>query len=102
MSLTPLSPIGGFSGKFGPFTNTKEEVPCDCLIIAMGFLGTKDEDLSSYNLKSNRNRVILDNFRYNDKISVCGDMKNGQSLVVVAINDGIECANQIIKKYEVK
>ena len=90
------------SGKFVDIPDTKEEIPCDCLIVAMGFLGTTDEDLSKYNLKSNKNRVILDNFTYDDKISVCGDMKNGQSLVVVAINDGIQCANQIIKKYEVK
>ena len=27
-------------------------------------------------------------------------MKNGQSLVVIALKDGIECANNIITKYE--
>jgi glutamate synthase (NADPH/NADH) small chain len=88
------------NGKFVEIPNTKEELPCDCLIIAMGFLGTKDEDLKNYNLNSSRNRVQLNNFTYNDKISVCGDMKNGQSLVVVAIRDGLECADEIIKKYK--
>ena len=88
------------NGKFYDIPNTKEELPCDILIIAMGFLGTSDSDLKNYNLESNRNRVILDNFKYNDKISVCGDMKNGQSLVVVAINDGILCADEIINKYK--
>ena len=87
------------NGKFEDIPNTKEEVPCDTLIIAMGFLGTLDSDLEHYNLKSNRNRVILNNFTYDDKVSVCGDMKNGQSLVVVAIADGKDCALEIINKY---
>lgn len=80
--------------------NTKEYLDCDYLIIAMGFLGTSDSDAESYGLDHNRNRITLDNFKYSDKISVCGDMKNGQSLVVIALKDGIDCANQIIKKYE--
>ena len=80
--------------------NTKEYLDCDYLIIAMGFLGTKDEDAESYGLNHNRFRIPLDNFKYSDKISVCGDMKNGQSLVVVALKDGIDCAKEIIKKYE--
>ena len=65
----------------------------------MGFLGTTDEDLSKYNFKSYKNRVLLDGFKYDDKISVCGDMKNGQSLVVVAIADGIKCAREIIDSF---
>ena len=65
----------------------------------MGFLGTNDEDLSSYNMKANRNRIILNNFNYEANVYVCGDMKNGQSLVVVAIKDGIDCAQKIIDKY---
>ena len=80
--------------------NTKEYLDCDYLIIAMGFLGTKDSDAESYGLDHNRNRIPLDNFKYSDKISVCGDMKNGQSLVVIALKDGIDCAKEIIKKYE--
>ena len=80
--------------------NTKEYLDCDYLIIAMGFLGTKDSDAESYGLNHNRNRITLDNFKYSDKISVCGDMKNGQSLVVIALKDGLDCANQIISKYE--
>ena len=66
----------------------------------MGFLGTTDEDLLSYGLENKSNRVKLEGFKYNDKISVCGDMKNGQSLVVIALKDGIDCAQSIINKYE--
>ena len=79
--------------------NTKEYLPCDYLIIAMGFIGTTNEDLNSYGLKAINNRVILNNFNYDERTFVCGDMKNGQSLVVIAIKDGLDCANQIINKY---
>ena len=65
----------------------------------MGFLGTSDDDANSYNIKTNRNRISLNGFNYEDNIYVCGDMKNGQSLVVVAIKDGIDCATKIIEKY---
>ena len=78
---------------------TREYLPCDYLIIAMGFIGTTTDDLNNYKLDSFNNRVKLNNFKYNDKISVCGDMKNGQSLVVIALKDGIDCAEQIINKY---
>ena len=79
--------------------NTKEYLPCDYLIIAMGFIGTTNEDLNRYGLKAINNRVILNNFNYDERTFVCGDMKNGQSLVVIAIKDGLDCANQIINKY---
>ena len=65
----------------------------------MGFLGTTNEDLNNYKLDSINNRIKLSNFNYDDNTFVCGDMKNGQSLVVIAIKDGIDCANEIIKKY---
>jgi glutamate synthase (NADPH/NADH) small chain len=86
-------------GKFVDIPDTKEYLPCDYLIIAMGFLGTSDDDANSYNIKTNRNRISLNGFNYEDNIYVCGDMKNGQSLVVVAIKDGIDCATKIIEKY---
>ncbi|MCR5349963.1 MAG: glutamate synthase subunit beta [Acholeplasmatales bacterium] len=87
------------NGRFEDIPNTFLELPCDYLILAMGFLGTKDEDSKKYNLEANRFRYNLNNFSYDDKISICGDMKNGQSLVVIAINDGKMCAEEIIKKY---
>ena len=88
-------------GKFVDIPNTRNYLDCDYLIIAMGFLGTSEEDAISYNMTMNRNRFNLNKFSYSDKISICGDMKNGQSLVVVALKDGIDCANEIIKKYNV-
>lgn len=79
---------------------TREYLPCDVLIVAMGFLGTSPSDLEGYGLKGKQNRPDLQGFRYSDKISVCGDMKNGQSLVVLALKDGLDCAKEIIKKYK--
>ncbi|MBQ4357080.1 MAG: glutamate synthase subunit beta [Acholeplasmatales bacterium] len=86
-------------GKIIDIPNTKEYLECDYLIIAMGFLGTSDDDATCYQMKVNRNRIPLKDFNYDDHIYVCGDMKNGQSLVVQAIKDGMDCANKIIEKY---
>ena len=85
--------------KIQDIENTREYLPCDCLIIAMGFIGTKSEDLDAYKLESINNRVKLQDFNYDDRTYVCGDMKNGQSLVVIAIKDGLDCADKIINKY---
>ncbi len=79
--------------------NTRKYFPCDTLIVAMGFIGTSKEDLEAYGFKAEQNRPYLQEFEYNPKISICGDMKNGQSLVVLAIKDGLDCAQRIIKKY---
>ena len=80
--------------------HTREYLPCDLLIISMGFLGTSDEDLSLYNMEGKNHKVILNGFKYKNNISVCGDMKNGQSLVVLAEKDGLDCAMTIIDKYK--
>lgn len=80
--------------------NTREYLPCDMLIVAMGFLGTSKKDLESYALPAENYRLPLNGFSYTSKISICGDMKNGQSLVVIALKDGIDCAEEILKKYE--
>ncbi|MGN1295291.1 MAG: glutamate synthase subunit beta [Bacilli bacterium] len=80
--------------------NTRVYLPCDLLIISMGFLGTSDEDLSLYHMEGKNHRINLNGYKYKNNISVCGDMKNGQSLVVLAEKDGQECAKTIINKYQ--
>ncbi|HIT43521.1 TPA: glutamate synthase subunit beta [Candidatus Avacholeplasma faecigallinarum] len=77
--------------------DSRKYLPCDQLIIAMGFLGTSDDDCKSYELDANNYKIKLNNFKYSDNIYVCGDMKNGQSLVVLALKDGLDCAQEIIK-----
>lgn len=80
--------------------NTRIYLPCDLLIVSMGFLGTSDEDLSLYHMEGKNHKINLNGFKYKNNISVCGDMKNGQSLVVLAEKDGQECAKSIIEKYQ--
>ena len=80
--------------------NTRIYLPCDLLIVSMGFLGTSDEDLSLYHMEGKNHKINLNGFKYKNNISVCGDMKNGQSLVVLAEKDGQECAKTIIEKYQ--
>ncbi|MCQ2797253.1 MAG: glutamate synthase subunit beta [Bacilli bacterium] len=87
------------NGKFIDIEGSKETIPCDILIVSMGFVGTSIEDALSYGMESFMNRIKLDGFRYDDKISVCGDMKSGQSLVVLAEKDGIDCAEYVISKH---
>ncbi len=91
--------ISKVDDKFSAIKGTEETIPCDALLISMGFLGTKEEDLKAYGLDHNGFKVKLDNFKYNDKITVCGDMKNGQSLVVSAIKDGLDAASYIIDRF---
>lgn len=79
--------------------DTREYLACDKLILAMGFLGTSIEDAQAYNMTSSNFKIPLQEFKYEECISVCGDMKNGQSLVVIALKDGIDCAQSIINKY---
>lgn len=88
------------NGKFADIENSEEYLPCDYLIISMGFLGTSEEDIKLYNFNATNHRIKLNGFEYGDNVSVCGDMKNGQSLVVTAIKDGIDCADAIIAKHK--
>lgn len=88
------------AGKFEDIPDTKETIPCDLLVVSMGFVGTSEEDSDSYEMKAEKNRIQLKGFAYDDKISVCGDMKNGQSLVVIAEKDGIDCAEYVISKHK--
>ncbi len=83
---------------FRDIPNTEEDIVCDVILLAMGFLGTKKEDLRRYGMKDDSFIVSTKGHRYADHISVCGDMKNGQSLVVLAIKDGLDCAEEIIEK----
>lgn len=84
------------NGKFVDIDNSREYLPCDLLIISMGFIGTKEEDLNHYGLNKLLSNTRLNNFKYDEKIYICGDMKNGQSLVVTAEKDGYDCAEEII------
>lgn len=83
-------------------TNEKIEFNADLVILAMGFVGSDKLMLDRFNLDSDkRSNISTDNYQTNNKkVFACGDAKTGQSLVVKAINSGIECANCVEKYLE--
>ncbi len=83
--------------QFVPVEGSEEEIPCQLLLIAAGFLGCEDKTASVFSAKlTNRNVIEADGFQTeNPKLFAAGDCKNGQSLVVCAIADGRECAKSV-------
>jgi len=90
--------VESVNGKFVDVEGSRRHLYCDLLLISMGFTGTSMEDIESYGFDSSNGRIVADGFGIRDNIHYCGDMKNGQSLVVIAIKDGLDCANEIIAK----
>jgi glutamate synthase (NADPH/NADH) small chain len=72
------------------------ELPCELVLLAMGFVGPEREgllDQLGVELSDRGNVVRDDGYRTNvDNVWVCGDMGRGQSLIVWAIAEGRACA----------
>ena len=79
-------------------SDEKESLPCDLLLIALGFKHTYHNNLiKSLDLKLNkRGNVEITDFRTsNEKIFAAGDMVEGANLVVTAIASGRKMASAI-------
>jgi len=78
---------------------TEQELPCDLLLIAAGFVGSQDYILDAAKVKKTaRNTVETEAGHYKtsvDKVFTAGDMHRGQSLVVWAIAEGRACAKEV-------
>jgi glutamate synthase (NADPH/NADH) small chain len=72
------------------------EIPCELVLLAMGFVGPQREGLLEQlgvELNERGNVARDDAFRTNlENVFVCGDMGRGQSLIVWAIAEGRSCA----------
>lgn len=86
--------------QFVEIEGSSREIPCELVLLAMGFVHPQHEGLV------NELGVELDdrgNVRANEKnyqtsipkVFTAGDMRRGQSLVVWAISEGRECARQV-------
>lgn len=78
----------------------KYEIPCDLLLISLGFEHTYHEGIiHQLGLETDaRGNVRVDNYRTSDpQIFASGDMVDGASLVVTAINGGRKMASAIKK-----
>jgi glutamate synthase (NADPH/NADH) small chain len=84
------------AGKFVPVPGTDKELPCDLVLLAMGFVGPeKGKLLEGLGVEyDNRGNVARDaSFMTNvPGVFVAGDMGRGQSLIVWAIAEGRSAA----------
>ena len=76
---------------------SEEELPCDLLLIAAGFVGCRKEVADAFGLpRDNRGSLITTDYHTpSDKVFAAGDCRRGQSLVVWAIAEGRACAKQV-------
>jgi glutamate synthase (NADPH/NADH) small chain len=83
-------------GKFAKVEGSDFELPCELVLLAMGFLGPEQEGLlEALGVERDaRSNVTRDPSFMTDVPGVfaCGDMGRGQSLIVWAIAEGRSCA----------
>ena len=82
-----------------PIAGSEEELPCELLLIAAGFLGAESYVPQAFGAElSERSRVVTQgegHFTGIPKVFAAGDMRRGQSLVVWAIQEGRSAAREI-------
>jgi len=85
--------------EFRPIPGTEFEIPCDLVLLAMGFVGPQREGLLEelgveFDARGNvaRDEAWMSNV---DGVFVCGDMGRGQSLIVWAIAEGRSAAASV-------
>jgi glutamate synthase (NADPH/NADH) small chain len=87
------------NGKFSVVPNSRQEIPCDLALLAMGFTGPeKNPFLTDWGLELDaRSNIKRDaTFATNvENIFVAGDAGRGQSLIVWAIAEGRSAASHI-------
>jgi glutamate synthase (NADPH) small chain len=81
---------------FEKIEGTDFELPCELVLLAMGFVGPQRAGLLEQlgvDINERGNVARDDDFRTSvDNVFVCGDMGRGQSLIVWAIAEGRSCA----------
>jgi glutamate synthase (NADPH) small chain len=84
---------------FEPVAGSEFELPCQLVLLAMGFVGVERRGVvEELGLELDpRGSVACDgNWQTNrDRVFVCGDMTRGQSLIVWAIAEGRSCASSV-------
>ena len=80
----------------GTGSGTEFDLPCELVLLAMGFLGPERHGVvAELDLATDpRGNVACDGnwATSHDRVFVCGDMTRGQSLIVWAIAEGRSCA----------
>ncbi|WP_028510056.1 glutamate synthase subunit beta [Ruminococcus sp. NK3A76] len=83
------------SGRGVEVEGSEQTLPCEIALIAAGFLGCEEYVAEAFGAKlSERNRLTSEGHRIGGKLFCAGDAHIGQSLVVRAIREGIDCARE--------
>ncbi len=82
-----------------PVSGSEQEVPCQLVLIAAGFLGSEKYVTDAFQVQVNERTNVK---TQEDSFATCvpgvftaGDMHTGQSLVVKAIKQGRDCAREV-------
>jgi glutamate synthase (NADPH/NADH) small chain len=103
LELVDLAWTSGADGKPARFTEVAgslRQIPCDLVLLAMGFVHTQHNGLAEQlglGLDDRGNLAATEG-KYSTRIKkvfACGDARRGQSLVVWAISEGRECARRV-------
>jgi glutamate synthase (NADPH/NADH) small chain len=86
-------------GRFEKVEGTDTEIPCQLVLLAMGFLGPQREGLlEQLGVELDPRSNVARDGRFAtsvDGVFVAGDMGRGQSLIVWAIAEGRSCAAEV-------
>ncbi len=78
---------------------SEKELPCDLLLIAAGFVGCEKYISSSFGVETDiRGNIKSPDGKYSTNVPcvfTAGDAHRGQSLVVWAISEGRNCAEEV-------
>lgn len=85
------------NGRMVPVEGSEAEVEAQLVLIAAGFLGSESYVTEAFGVEVDaRTNVTANGHRTSVKnVYVAGDMHLGQSLVVRAIREGIDCAREV-------
>jgi glutamate synthase (NADPH/NADH) small chain len=95
-----VQPAGGGRPNLQELPGTEREIPCELVLLAMGFLGPDKEGLLTQlgielDQRGNVKAEYGDHATSVEGVFAAGDMRRGQSLVVWAISEGRECARAV-------
>jgi glutamate synthase (NADPH/NADH) small chain len=92
--------VDGRPAQFVEVNGSEREIPCELVLLAMGFVHPQQAGLlQELDVElDNRGNVKASEREYRTnlpKVFAAGDMRRGQSLVVWAISEGRECARKV-------
>lgn len=87
-----------------PIKGTEKVMPCDLMLLAMGFTGPEDTLIKQLSLETDaRSNIKAQYGRFETNLKsvfAAGDARRGQSLVVWAIHEGREAAKAVDKFFK--